>query len=227
MLDPLPIAVFLSGSGRTLQNLILHRDEAGLPIDIRLVISSREHVRGVEIARQAGLPTLVIPKSKDVDPENYSQSMFEPCRQAGAAWVVMAGFLKHVLIPPDFENRVINIHPSLLPQFGGPGMYGQHVHEAVIRSRATESGCTVHFVDNQYDHYRWYNKICRFVVYHSRRVNFRCETVNYRIWLSEFPEINWVKISRFLFNFAEMDRNKSFGIASGFLNIDLCNCLIS
>lgn len=152
MLDPLPIAVFLSGSGRTLQNLILHRDEAGLPIDIRLVISSREHVRGVEIARQAGLPTLVIPKPKDVDPEDYSQSMFEPCRQAGAAWVVMAGFLKHVLIPPDFENRVINIHPSLLPQFGGPGMYGQHVHEAVIRSRATESGCTVHFVDNQYDH---------------------------------------------------------------------------
>jgi phosphoribosylglycinamide formyltransferase-1 len=77
--------------------------------------------------------------------------MFDPCRSANVALVVMAGFLKHVLIPPDFAGRVINIHPSLLPEFGGPGMYGRHVHQAVIESGATVSGCTVHYVDNQYD----------------------------------------------------------------------------
>ena len=66
--------------------------------------------------------------------------------------VVMGGFLKHVLIPPDFENRVVNIHPALIPQFCGKGMYGHHVHEAVLAAGAKTSGCTVHFVDNIYDH---------------------------------------------------------------------------
>src|SRR4029077_16957342 len=64
----------------------------------------------------------------------------------------MGGYLKHVLIPPDFENRAVNIHPALIPNFCGPGMYGQRVHEAVLESGARLSGCTVHFVDNQYDH---------------------------------------------------------------------------
>ena len=77
--------------------------------------------------------------------------MFGPCREAGVDLVVMAGFLKHVLIPPDFEDRVINIHPSLLPSFGGPGMYGHHVHQAVIDRGVKISGCTVHYVDNHYD----------------------------------------------------------------------------
>jgi phosphoribosylglycinamide formyltransferase-1 len=64
----------------------------------------------------------------------------------------MAGFLKHVLIPSDFEGRVLNIHPALLPRFGGQGMYGHGVHEAVIAAGAHASGCTVHFADNEYDH---------------------------------------------------------------------------
>jgi phosphoribosylglycinamide formyltransferase-1 len=64
----------------------------------------------------------------------------------------MGGYLKHVLIPPDFANRVLNIHPALLPKFGGKGMYGLRVHEAVIAANEKFSGCTVHFVDNVYDH---------------------------------------------------------------------------
>ncbi|MCA9140428.1 MAG: phosphoribosylglycinamide formyltransferase [Planctomycetales bacterium] len=147
----LPIAVFLSGGGRTLENLLRHRDQHGLPIDVRLVISSRAGVRGIEIAKNDGIPTQVIRKSQFDDAE-YSQAMFEPVRQCGAEYVVMAGFLKHVLIPDDFENRVINIHPSLLPAFGGKGMYGHNVHAAAIQRGVTISGCTVHFVDNQYDH---------------------------------------------------------------------------
>lgn len=147
----LPIAVFISGGGRSLANLIEHRDRHQLPIDIRLVISSSSKVRGVTLARQAGLATIVVRKSEHPQPQDYSQAMFDPCREAGAKLVVMAGYLKHVLIPEDFVGRVINIHPSLLPSFGGPGMYGQHVHQAVLDRGVRISGCTVHYVDNEYD----------------------------------------------------------------------------
>lgn len=156
----LPIAVFLSGSGRTLANLIRHRDEHDLPIDIRLVISSRPDVRGLDIAQQAGVPTQVIRRSDFPDENGYSAAMFAPLGDLGVRYVVMAGFLSHVLIPAAFENRVLNIHPSLLPAFGGQGMYGNRVHEAVIARGVKITGCTVHFVDNEYDngpilHQRW------------------------------------------------------------------------
>jgi phosphoribosylglycinamide formyltransferase-1 len=149
--NPIPIAVFLSGSGRTLANLIRHRDRNGLPIDIRLVVSSSAKVRGVEIARDAGIPTRVVLKSHHPDPYDYCRAMFDPCRDVGAELVVMAGFLKHVLIPTDFSDRVINIHPSLLPAHGGAGMYGNRVHQAVLDSGESETGCTVHWVDDHYD----------------------------------------------------------------------------
>jgi phosphoribosylglycinamide formyltransferase-1 len=147
----LPIAVFLSGSGRTLANLIRHRDEQGLPIDIRLVIGSRSNLRGLEIAEQDGIETRIVRQKDFATAENYRDAMFGPVVACGAKYVVMAGFLKHVLIPDEFAGRVINIHPSLLPKFGGEGMYGHHVHEAVIQAGESQSGCTVHFVDNVYD----------------------------------------------------------------------------
>ncbi|HIA63540.1 MAG TPA: phosphoribosylglycinamide formyltransferase, partial [Planctomycetaceae bacterium] len=74
------------------------------------------------------------------------------CRELGVDYVAMAGFLKHVLIPSDFTNRVVNIHPSLIPAFCGKGMYGNRVHQAVVESGVTVSGCTIHFVDNEFDH---------------------------------------------------------------------------
>ncbi len=148
---PLPIAVFLSGAGRSLANLIEHRDKHGLPIDLRLVISSSSKVRGVQVARDHGISTMIVRKSDYPDPDAYSAAMFAPCRVLAVELVVMAGFLKHVLIPEDFTHRVINIHPSLLPRFGGSGMYGSRVHQAVIESHDKLSGCTVHFVDNEYD----------------------------------------------------------------------------
>ncbi len=150
--SPLPVAVFLSGSGRTLSNLLMHRDQHGLPIDVRLVLSSSSKVKGVQIARDAGIEAQTVLKSAHSDPDDYSRAMFDPCRECGAKLVVMAGFLKHVLIPDDFVGRVINIHPSLLPAFGGEGMYGHNVHQAAIDRGVKVSGCTVHFVDNQYDH---------------------------------------------------------------------------
>ncbi len=152
MPKPLKVAVFLSGGGRTLKNLILQRDQHQLPIDIRLVISSSAKVAGVQVGRDAGIETIVVRQADYADPQSYCQAMFGPCRDAGAQWVVMAGFLKHVLVPDDFAGHVINIHPSLIPAFSGHGMYGDNVHRAAIERGVQYSGCTVHLVDNEYDH---------------------------------------------------------------------------
>ena len=152
MSDRLSIAVWISGGGTTLRN-ILEKIEAGLlHIDIKLVVASKASAAGLEYARQAGIPDLVVRKADYQQAEDYCHAMFEPCRKAGVDFVVMAGFLKHVLIPNDFLNRVVNIHPSLIPAFCGHGMYGKHVHDAVIAYGAKVSGCTVHFVDNEFDH---------------------------------------------------------------------------
>lgn len=147
----LPITVLISGGGTTLRNLIALRDKGELSVDIRLVISSNPAAKGLEFAKAGGIATLVAEK-KSKSSEAYAADIFEPCRQAGAQLVVMGGFLKHVAIPTDFENRVINIHPALIPAFCGKGLYGHHVHDAVLEYGAKISGCTVHFVDNHYDH---------------------------------------------------------------------------
>jgi phosphoribosylglycinamide formyltransferase-1 len=148
----LPIAVLISGAGTTLRNLIVKKADSALPIDIRLVISSRSRAGGLEHARAAGISTLVVSKTKSRSPEEFSRAVFDPCRDAQVKLVVMGGFLEHVLIPADFENRVMNIHPALIPAFCGKGYYGSKVHEAVLSYGAKISGCTVHFVDNEYDH---------------------------------------------------------------------------
>lgn len=149
---PLRIAVLISGGGTTLRNLIAKIREGKLNAEICLVVSSNPAAKGLEFAKEAGIKTLVVEKKKELFPKAYSEATFGPCRAVGAEVVVMGGFLKHVLIPPDFENRVVNIHPALIPEFCGKGMHGQHVHEAVLAAGAKTSGCTVHFVDNIYDH---------------------------------------------------------------------------
>ena len=148
----LPIAVLISGGGTTLRNLIERIQNGSLQAEIRLMISSNPEAAGFQFAVAAGIPTLVVEQKNSATPEGFSEAIFGPCRAAGVRYVVMAGFLKHVLIPPDFENRVLNIHPALLPAFGGKGMYGLRVHEAVLAAGEKMSGCTVHFVDNEYDH---------------------------------------------------------------------------
>jgi phosphoribosylglycinamide formyltransferase 1 len=146
------IAVLISGGGTTLRNLIEMRDAGTLPVDIRLVISSTKEAGGIGIAARASIPTLVVPKRKSQLAQEHSVSVFNPIREAGVQLVVMAGYLQHVLIPEDFENKVVNIHPSLIPAFAGSGMYGLRVHQAAIDFGVKVSGCTVHFVDNEYDH---------------------------------------------------------------------------
>lgn len=152
MTKPLPIAVLISGGGTTLRNFVEKIGAGELPVEIRLVISSNPAAGGLAFAEAAGTASLVVEKTKALAPEAFSEAIFAPCRQAGVAYVAMGGFLKHVLIPPDFENRVVNIHPALLPAFCGRGMYGLKVHQAVLDYGAKITGCTVHFVDNEYDH---------------------------------------------------------------------------
>lgn len=148
--EPLRAAVLLSGGGRTLQNLL---DSEGLPLEVQTVISNARGAYGLERARQAGLSSQVIPCPRRVDPAESSARIFAAVREAGAEWVLLAGFLRLLApIPEDFQGRVLNIHPSLIPAFAGPGFYGGRVHEAALARGVRVSGCTVHFVDNEYDH---------------------------------------------------------------------------
>lgn len=139
------LAIMLSGGGRTLLNLLDHIRTGHLHATVELVLASRE-CPGIQHARNAGLAAQVIP---GVIPAARLGLLL---REYRVDWVVLAGYLKLINIPSGFEGRVVNIHPALLPGFGGPGMYGNRVHEAVIRARAATSGCTVHLVDDQFDH---------------------------------------------------------------------------
>ena len=150
---PLRLVVLISGSGRTLANLLERIAAGALPATVEAVVASRPDVRGVEIARAAGVPVHVVPP-RGRPLADWSRDVFAPCREARADLVVMAGFLHLVEIPVDFAGRVINIHPSLLPAFGGQGFHGMHVHRAVLERGCTVSGCTVHLVDGEYDHGR-------------------------------------------------------------------------
>ncbi len=151
-LQPLRIAVLISGGGTTLRNFIQRMDADLLPIEIPLVISSSSQAKGLRFAEEAGIPWAVIVRKEFDSQDAFSRAIFERCREAKVDLVAMAGFLKRITVPEDFTNRVTNIHPALIPAFCGKGCYGHHVHEAVLDYGAKISGCTVHFADNEYDH---------------------------------------------------------------------------
>lgn len=151
-LSPLRLVVLISGGGTTLRNLIAKIRESQLDASIELVISSTSKAYGLEIAAEAGVRTAVVPWRSYADDAAASDRLFELCRQANPHLVVCGGFLKKLVVPADFENRVVNIHPSLIPAYCGHGYYGRRVHEAVLAAGEPVSGCTVHFVDNEYDH---------------------------------------------------------------------------
>ncbi len=148
--SPLSIAVLISGGGTTLQNFIDLRNRGELHVDFKLIISSRSSVKGLQRAADADIPTMVIERS--ANPEGlFSKQITDALREADVGLVCMGGFLSMWIIPPDFEGRVMNVHPALLPGFGGKGFYGRRVHEAVLEAGCKVSGCSVHFVDNIYD----------------------------------------------------------------------------
>jgi len=152
MHDPIRLAVLISGGGTTLQNFIDRIADGRLRAEIGLVISSNPHAGGIDRAKRAGLPVEVVPRGQFDSVAAFSRAIFDRCRAIEADLVTLAGFLKLLEIPPDFTNRVMNIHPALIPAFCGKGMYGLRVHKAVLDYGAKVSGCTVHFADNEYDH---------------------------------------------------------------------------
>ncbi len=150
--SPATLVILISGSGTTLQNLAEHIARGSLSARITGVISSRPDVYGLVRAENMQVPHTVINRRDFSDAAGFSDAVFSRIESYGADWVIMAGFLSLLKIPPPFENRVLNIHPALLPKYGGRGMHGLKVHQAVIDAGETISGCTVHYADNQYDH---------------------------------------------------------------------------
>jgi phosphoribosylglycinamide formyltransferase-1 len=148
---PINLAVLISGSGTTLQNLIDRIGDGSLKARISTVIASRPGIKGVDRAKGAGFPCHVVDRKAAANIGEFSRRVFDICRAAKAEVIILAGWLCLLEIPPEFEGRIMNIHPALLPKFGGKGMYGRHVHEAVIAAKCNVSGCTVHFVDGTYD----------------------------------------------------------------------------
>lgn len=146
------LAVLISGGGTTLKNLIEKIADGKLSAEIKLVISSRPDARGLEFAKEAGIPSFVVNRKEFKSTQEFSDRITEILRAHSPELIVFGGFLCLYKFPPEFQGRIINIHPALLPSFGGKGMYGDHVHEAVLKSGAKVSGCTVHFVDEIYDH---------------------------------------------------------------------------
>ncbi len=147
---PVRLVCLISGGGRTVLNLHAQIAAGALDAEIVAVFASRA-CAGVGRCRAAGLPVEVIAARSFTDDAAFGEAIWGRIDAGGADLVVLAGFLSRLPIPPEWELRVMNIHPSLLPAFGGAGMYGDRVHAAVLARGVTVSGCTVHFVTEEYD----------------------------------------------------------------------------
>jgi phosphoribosylglycinamide formyltransferase-1 len=148
----LPIAVLASGEGTTLDGLAEELAGGRSPARIALVVADRPHVPAIEKARRRGLPTAVIPARGRPEGE-FARDLTAALRETGSEIVLLAGFL--AILPPEWvrewSGRVLNLHPSLLPKYGGRGFYGRHVHEAVLAAGDRETGVTVHLVTHDVD----------------------------------------------------------------------------
>ena len=149
---PIKLAVLISGGGTTLMNIVSKIREDQLDAEIPIVVCGQDDCAGIEKARTEGLRCEVVARRQFRSVDEFSRAIFEVCRQADVDLVALAGFLSLIHIPEDFQYRVMNIHPSLIPAFCGQGFYGHKVHEAALERGVKVSGCTVHFADNEYDH---------------------------------------------------------------------------
>ena len=148
------LAVLLSGSGRTLENLLVVIARGELAADVVMVVASKPEVRGIAIAEAAGVPVATLQRRDFPDDAAYSAAIFRTIGEHRPHLALCAGFLRKLVVPAAWDGRILNIHPALLPESGagGRGYYGDRVHAAVLASGATRSGATVHVVDNEYDH---------------------------------------------------------------------------
>ena len=143
------LAIFASGTGSNAQKIIEYFTNHQ-QIRIALIVTNKPTAGVLNIAKDAGTPSLVIEKERFMKGDGFVPFF----QQAKIDWMILAGFLWKVpeTLLQSFAHKIINIHPALLPKYGGKGMYGHFVHEAVIANHETESGITIHFIDEQYDH---------------------------------------------------------------------------
>ena len=148
MAEPLKIGVLLSGSGTNLQAILDAVADDGLPVEVVQVVSSRPDAYGIERARKAGIPVTVLNRDVDADPEAADARIVEALRAAGAEYVVMAGYMRKVtpVVLDAFPNRVLNLHPALLPAFKGA-----HAIRDAYEAGVKVTGVTVHFANEDYD----------------------------------------------------------------------------
>jgi len=151
----LNLAVFGSGAGSNFQAILAAVQQGDIPgTRISLVVSNNSGAGILGIARASGLPAVHLSQKQFPDERSFARAVISTLDAHGVNFVVLAGYMKRV--PPEvvaaFRGRMVNIHPALLPRYGGEGMYGMRVHEAVLRAGDTVSGATVHYVDEEYDH---------------------------------------------------------------------------
>lgn len=151
MQEPIHLAVLLSGTGRTLQNLIDKIEQGLLNAKIRVVVSSRADAFGLQRAKKHNIPTVVVERKRYKGVEEFSNEITTQLDKYEVDLVIMAGFNCLYKIPDKYGGRVMNIHPALIPSFCGKNYWGEKVHKAVLDSGVKVSGCTVHFADNTYD----------------------------------------------------------------------------
>jgi len=144
--------ILISGSGSTMENLLQRAQDGTCALKCVGVISSKPGVPGIDRAARFGVPVQVVNRKDYTDAKAFSRQVFRLVGAVKPDLVLLAGFLSFLHLPERYKGRVMNIHPSLLPKFGGKGMYGSRVHQAVLKAGETETGCTVHYVDAQYDH---------------------------------------------------------------------------
>lgn len=145
------LAVLVSGGGRSLENLEQVIRDGALDAEIALVLSNTADAGALARAERLGLKAVVVPHRELPDPHAFSARVFEEIEARRCDLVVLAGFLRLLILPERWVGRVLNIHPALLPAFGGKGFFGERVHRAVLERGVQFTGCTVHYVTNEYD----------------------------------------------------------------------------
>lgn len=148
---PVRLAVLLSGNGTTLQNFMDRIGDGRLNAEIAVVIASRADAGGLQRAQRAGIPAVVVARKEFATTDAFNDALHEALARYSFDLILLAGFLSQFQLRGLYTQRVMNIHPALIPAFCGKGFYGEKVHHAVLEAGVKVSGCTVHFADDEYD----------------------------------------------------------------------------
>lgn len=149
----LKLAVFASGRGSNFEAILRAADRGELDLDVVLCLSDRETAGALDAARNRRIPTAVVRSEEYPSDDAYAAAMVDVLGRHSVSFVALAGYLKRIptAVIRAFDKRIVNIHPALLPAFGGKGMYGRRVHEAVVEYGVHWTGATVHIVEEEYD----------------------------------------------------------------------------